>query len=479
MHWLRVDRYFTGDPEQPQVVTQPVTCHHCENAPCEQVCPVAATVHSDEGLNDMAYNRCIGTRYCGNNCPYKVRRFNFFEYRWEQPAPNRDLSHLVLNPEVTVRHRGVMEKCTYCVQRIQKAKITARNEQRPLGPNEIVTACQQACPSQAIVFGDLSNPQSDVAKAHADPRAYAMLAELNVKPRTKYLARIRNPHPSLTAESESSHDSHGPQDATETPRHAAATRPRLGQKGGGQLMATALTANIDTTLEDPTKRAPLVIGDHDYRSVTDTVVGISDRRTPRAWYIAFAICSTGTLSFFAMIGYLVWRGTGIWGNNSPAFWAWPIVNFVFWVGIGHAGTLISAILFLFRQNWRTSINRFAEAMTIFAVCCAGIFPGIHVGRIWFAYWLAPYPASRLEMWPNFRSPLLWDVFAVGTYATVSLLFWYVGMIPDLATFRDRTKSRANKRSMAFSPSDGRAARDTGTVTKRRTCCLPLWQRLWC
>lgn len=204
MHWLRVDRYFAGDPEQPTVVTQPVTCHHCENAPCEQVCPVAATVHSNEGLNDMAYNRCIGTRYCGNNCPYKVRRFNFLDYRSEMPATNHDLTHLVLNPEVTVRTRGVMEKCTYCVQRIQNTRIGARNEGRPIGPDEVQTACQQACPASAIVFGDLNNAESAAAKAHADPRAYAMLGELNVKPRTKYLARIRNPHSWLA----DSHESH-------------------------------------------------------------------------------------------------------------------------------------------------------------------------------------------------------------------------------------------------------------------------------
>lgn len=216
MHWLRVDRYFAGDTEQPTVMTQPVTCHHCENAPCEQVCPVAATVHSDEGLNDMVYNRCIGTRYCGNNCPYKVRRFNFLDYRGELAGTNDELTHLVLNPEVTVRNRGVMEKCTYCVQRIQNTKIDARNERRAIGANEIQTACQQVCPAQAIVFGDLNNPESNVAKAHADSRAYAMLAELNVKPRTKYLARIRNPHPWLAAR----HDDHDHGHAG--PAHAAA-----------------------------------------------------------------------------------------------------------------------------------------------------------------------------------------------------------------------------------------------------------------
>ena len=161
---------------------------------------------------------------------------------------------------------------------------------------------------------------------------------------------------------------------------------------------------------------------------------------PMLWWILFGFSSLTAVSFLSLIGYLILTGVGIWGNMNPVFWAWPIVNFVFWVGIGHAGTLISAILFLFRQNWRTSINRAAEAMTIFAVICAGIYPGIHVGRAWLAFWLLPIQVLNLWMWPQFRSPLLWDVFAVGTYASVSLVFWYMGMIPDLATFRDRSKT---------------------------------------
>lgn len=201
---------------------------------------------------------------------------------------------------------------------------------------------------------------------------------------------------------------------------------------------------IPTRPAQASLRPPLVDGEPTLSSITDAVCSIVERpQTPRAWYIAFAISGSLTLMLFGLIAYLIASGVGVWGNNSPVFWGWPIVNFVFWVGIGHAGTLISAILFLFRQQWRTSINRFAEAMTIFAVTCAGIFPAIHVGRIWLVYWLAPYP-NQMAMWPNFRSPLLWDVFAVTAYATVSMLFWYLGMIPDLATLRDRATSRVRQ-----------------------------------
>src|SRR5215813_2912366 len=203
-----------------------------------------------------------------------------------------------------------------------------------------------------------------------------------------------------------------------------------------------MSEHTQDSISDSTITPPAVIGPgQTFASVTDKISSIAlTSRTPLGWFIGAGISFALVLGLFYTIGYLVVTGIGIFGTNIPVGWAFPIINFVWWIGIGHAGTLISAILFLLRQPWRTSINRFAEAMTLFAVACAGLFPLLHTGRPWLAYWMLPYP-NTMGLWPQWRSPLIWDVFAVSTYATVSALFWFVGLIPDLATLRDRAKSR--------------------------------------
>jgi Ni/Fe-hydrogenase subunit HybB-like protein len=208
-------------------------------------------------------------------------------------------------------------------------------------------------------------------------------------------------------------------------------------------MSSGASACPETALPELLRTEPVILGAVTPASLDDQVLAHVERRPPRAWFVAFSVAAAAMLAGMSLIGYTIATGIGVWGNNIPVSWAFDIINFVFWVGIGHAGTLISAILLLFRARWRNAISRFSEAMTIFAVMCAGLFPLIHVGRPWLAFWLFPYPNQR-AIWPNFRSPLIWDVFAVSTYFSVSLMFWYLGLLPDLASLRDRTVSKIRK-----------------------------------
>jgi Ni/Fe-hydrogenase subunit HybB-like protein len=212
---------------------------------------------------------------------------------------------------------------------------------------------------------------------------------------------------------------------------------------GATTVPDVMEAEASTSVESKLQRVPLILNQRNFRWITDRITGVIEGPAPRWWWVAFAITSSVAAIGLFCLAYQISTGVGTWGLNHPVGWAWDITNFVFWIGIGHAGTLISAILFLLRQKWRTSINRAAEAMTLFAVICAAIFPGVHVGRVWMAWYLAPIP-NFFGMWPNFRSPLLWDVFAVSTYFTVSVLFWYTGLIPDLGTLRDRATTKIKK-----------------------------------
>ena len=334
---------------------------HCETAPCEPVCPVEASVHDHEGLNVQVYNRCIGTRFCQSNCPYKVRRFNWFGYADGQEYRNLGdpIVKAANNPDVSVRARGVMEKCTYCVQRISRARRLAERETRLIREGEVVTACQAACPTRAIHFGNLIDPDSTVSKLRREPRHYVLLGDLGTRPRTTYLAKLRNSNPEL--------------------------------RGGRMTVASAFD-RAPALEERPI--LPRTIND---RTITDLVCAPLMRPAGRRWWIAFLICSVGTLATIYGVYTLFTEGIGVFGNNTSVVWGFPIANYVWWIGLGNAGTLISSLLVLTRQSWRATVSRFAEAMTLFAVSIAGLFPIFHLGRPLYFYWLAPYPDTMRRL----------------------------------------------------------------------------------
>ena len=380
--WIRLERWEHGPKGKTTNVFQPMFCQHCEIAPCEPVCPVYAAYHTKEGLNAQVYNRCVGTRYCGNNCPYHVRRFNWFNYSWTAPLD------IQLNPDVTVRQLGVMEKCTMCLQRIEKGKNEARDAGRTVKDGDVQTACQQTCPTQAITFGNLKDGGGARVQALGQP------AEL---PRAARAGHEAGRHLSRQGGA----------------RRGAGPRGREGAQGMSVASPPGQPSWSDVN-----------------RDVIRTV------GMPGNTYFAW-MCFVGLVlgCGVAAWAWQIWTGMGAAGKRTPQMWAMYITTFVFWIGIGHAGTLISAVLYLFRAKWRTSIYRGAEAMTVFAVMTAGLFPLIHAGRMWFAYWLMPYPNQRY-LWPNFKSPLVWDVFAISTYLTISVVFFIVGLVPDIAALRD-------------------------------------------
>jgi Fe-S-cluster-containing dehydrogenase component len=366
----------------------PVMCQQCTEAPCEPVCPVFATYHNEEGLNAQIYNRCIGTRFCGSACPYKVRIYNWFEPEFPEPLNEQ------LNPDVSVRTRGIMEKCTFCIQRIRRAEIDAQAGGREPSDGEIQPACVQTCPTIALVFGDLAI-QTAKPVAWRSHRSFRLLPEL-VQIQELFTSREVKQMPDGTT---NQHQENHADVTTDFDSASCWLKKRS-------------EINRQFSNRCPDRKGFLVLV---------TILGLIVAWGLYAW------------------GYLIYWGIGVTGKNRPVYWTLFITTFVFWVGISHAGTMISAVLRLLKADWRRPITRGAEAMTAFALMMAGLYPLIHLGRVWKFYWMIPYPNNRF-MWPNFQSPLMWDMIAIFTYLIGSLLYLYLALIPDMAMARDHTGS---------------------------------------